>query len=125
MGCAARGAYGIRGPAGARALIMRAQITALAGRPWFLAAALFVLTALLYARTGSFEFVNFDDDSYVTRNPAVLDGLSASSVRWAWTTGHSANWHPLTWLSHMLDVQLFGLDAGAHHRTSALLHAEI
>jgi tetratricopeptide (TPR) repeat protein len=89
-----------------------------------LLAALLVLgTLALYARTLSFGFVNLDDDVYVTANPRVLAGLEAESVGWAFTTGHAANWHPLTWLSHMLDVELFDLDAGGHHATSAVLHA--
>src|SRR5262249_53924694 len=63
------------------------------------------------------------DDSYVLANPLVRGGLTWDGVRAAFTSGHAANWHPLTWLSHQLDVQLFGLDAGAHHRTNVLLHA--
>ena len=87
------------------------------------AALLFLATLILYWRTTAFEFVNLDDDLYVTRNEHVRDGLSIEGLRWAFTTGHAANWHPLTWLSHQLDVELFGLDAGAHHRTNAVLHA--
>ncbi len=68
------------------------------------------------------DFVNFDDDLYVTGNDHVREGLTADSVRWAFTTTHNANWFPLTWLSHMLDVQLFGLDARWHHLTNLLLH---
>src|SRR6185369_11614228 len=59
---------------------------------------------------------------YVTDNPTVEAGLTAEGVVWAFTRSHAANWHPLTWLSHMLDVELFGLDAGAHHVTNVLLH---
>ncbi len=92
-------------------------------RPAVLAALLFVLTLALYWRTGTFEFLNYDDDVYVTQNAHVRGGLTWAGARWAFTTGHGANWHPLTWLSHQLDVELFGLEAGAHHRTSAVLHA--
>jgi len=67
-------------------------------------------------------FINFDDTDYVTENVHVLKGLNGQSITWAFTTTEAANWHPLTWLSHMLDVQLFGLDAGKHHLTSLLLH---
>jgi Tfp pilus assembly protein PilF len=88
-----------------------------------LAVALFAVTLALTWRIGSFEFLNYDDDTYVTANPAVLEGLSPDGLRWALTSGHGANWHPVTWLSHQLDVTLFGLDAGAHHRTNAVLHA--
>ncbi len=92
-------------------------------RTALLGAALALVTLGLYAQVLGHDFVNFDDDVYVTENPQVLGGLSAKGVRWAFTTGYAANWHPLTWLSHMLDVELFDLDAGAHHATSALLHA--
>ena len=68
------------------------------------------------------DFVNFDDDKYVTANPWVQRGLALPSFRWAWTTTYLANWHPLTWLSHMLDWQLFGPAAGGHHATSLVLH---
>ena len=67
-------------------------------------------------------FINFDDTDYVTENVHVLKGLNGQSITWAFTTTEAANWHPLTWLSHMLDVQLFGLDAGKHHLTSLQLH---
>src|SRR5262245_46466554 len=96
---------------------------ALLRRPGILAALLFALTLGLYWRTSEFAFLNYDDDVYVTQNPGVRGGLTWAGVRWAFTTGHAANWHPVTWLSHQLDVQLFGLDAGAHHRTNAVLHA--
>lgn len=68
-------------------------------------------------------FVNFDDDAYVTENPHVSTGLSIANLRWALTATHSANWHPLTWLSHQLDCELFGLRPAGHHATSLLLHA--
>ena len=77
----------------------------------------------LYSPAFGHAFVSYDDGPYVTENPHVRAGLTRESVVWAFTEFHSANWHPLTWLSHMLDVELFGLDAGAHHRTGALLHA--
>ena len=68
-------------------------------------------------------FVNYDDQLYVTNNPVTQQGLSASSAAWAFTTVWAANWHPLTWLSVMLDVELFGLDPRGHHATSLALHA--
>ena len=67
-------------------------------------------------------FVNYDDDDYVTRNPQVSAGLTPESVRWAFTTPYMANWHPLTWLSHMLDCELFGLNPLRHHLTSLSFH---
>ncbi|EEF63466.1 tetratricopeptide repeat protein [Pedosphaera parvula] len=67
-------------------------------------------------------FNNYDDSQYLTENPAIKAGLTAESVEWAFTTGYAGNWHPLTWLSHMLDWQLFGAQAGPHHLISLLFH---
>lgn len=78
--------------------------------------------AAVYAQTGWHEFVHYDDNAYILDNPAVIGGLTVPGVRWAFGF-HAANWHPLTWLSHMLDCQLFGLWAGGHHLTSAGIHA--
>ena len=69
------------------------------------------------------DFVSFDDPDYVTENPYVLRGMSWANVAWAFTTPHAGNWHPLTWLSHILDVQLYGLKPQWHHLTSLLFHA--
>jgi len=77
---------------------------------------------LIYASVHRFELVNWDDPTYITENPMVLRGLSTSTVWWALTTGHSPYWHPLTWLSHLLDVSLFGSDAGAYHVVNLILH---
>jgi tetratricopeptide (TPR) repeat protein len=85
--------------------------------------ALACLTTVLYAPVRHHEFVNFDDPGYVNE-PHVREGLSIANARWAFTTLHFANYHPLTWLSHMADVTVFGRDnAGAHHVTNVLLHA--
>ncbi len=67
-------------------------------------------------------FVNYDDPEYVTENPHIQTGLTAANVRWAFTSQHGGNWHPLTSISHMLDVQLFGLRANRHHGINLLLH---
>ncbi len=67
-------------------------------------------------------FISFDDDDYLTANPVVRQGLTWDGVVWAFSAPRVYNWHPLTWLSHMLDVQLFGLNAGAHHLMGLLLH---
>ncbi len=67
-------------------------------------------------------FVNFDDESYITENQHVLHGLRARSIQWAFTSSHAANWHPLTWLSHMLDCEVFGLDSSGHHLSSVVIH---
>src|SRR5258708_5140291 len=65
-------------------------------------------------------FVEFDDPEYVTENHYVLTGLNWENVGWAFRTGHAGSWHPVTWLSHILDAQLFGLKPGGHHLTSLL-----
>ncbi len=85
--------------------------------------ALVACVAALYAPVLDYAFVRFDDPEYVTNNPFVATGLSLENVSRAWTAFHSSNWHPLTWMSHQLDVSLFGLDAGAHHGVNAALHA--
>jgi len=84
---------------------------------------LFALTLLLFARSCGNDFVNYDDPDYVTANPQVRAGLSLEGIRWAFTSGAASNWHPLTWLSHQLDVTLFGLNPRGHHATSVFLHA--
>jgi protein O-mannosyl-transferase len=68
-------------------------------------------------------FLNYDDDQYITNNPHVRTGLTWATVKWAFTTYDQANWHPLTWLSHALDCQLFGLNPAGHHYVNVLLHA--
>jgi Tfp pilus assembly protein PilF len=84
---------------------------------------LLVLVLASYARVGHFAFVDFDDSEYVYENPQVRAGLTLAGISWAFTTTYAANWHPLTWLSHMADVQMFGLEAGWHHRMNVLIHA--
>jgi Flp pilus assembly protein TadD len=86
------------------------------------ALAIAALAIAAYLPAFSNGFVNFDDDRYVTSNPMVR-GLSWEGVRWAFSTFYEGNWHPLTWLSHMLDGTLFGLDSRGHHATSIALHA--
>jgi len=81
-----------------------------------------VATLVLYNSVNQHPFVNYDDDRYVTENPHVRAGLSWETVRWAFSSTEQANWHPLTWLSHALDHQLFHLNAGGHHLTSLLIH---
>lgn len=80
-------------------------------------------TLALYSPVSQFDFINYDDPDYVTANRHARDGLSWQGLRWAFTTFHAGNWHPLTWLSHMADCQLFGLNPAAHHAVNALLHA--
>jgi len=80
------------------------------------------MTLAVFWPVVSFQFINVDDGVYVLNNTHVKEGLSRNNVGWALTSLEAANWHPLTWLSHMLDVQLFGLDPGKHHATSLLIH---
>jgi len=87
-----------------------------------IALVLAVATLAVYAPTVRHGFVDYDDDVYVFRNPHVVAGLTAESVAWAFTTMEVSYWHPLTWISHMLDCQIFGLRPAGHHLTSLALH---
>jgi tetratricopeptide (TPR) repeat protein len=78
---------------------------------------------LIFGQTGHHGFINYDDNDYVYENPQVSKGLTPEGIHWAFTSSHAHNWHPLTWLSHMLDVELYGLDPSGHHRTSVVFHA--
>ena len=85
---------------------------------------LFVASLLIFGQTIQHGFVNYDDNDYIYENPHVSGGLSVAGVCWAFTHSYASNWHPLTWLSHMLDCQIYGLNhPGGHHLTSVLLHA--
>ena len=77
---------------------------------------------LTFWRVNLSDFVSYDDTAYVTENSHIQSGLTLKGIEWAFTTGHASNWHPLTWLSHMLDVQLFGLNPGWHHFINLLFH---
>jgi tetratricopeptide (TPR) repeat protein len=91
-------------------------------RTALLALGLALATALAFAGATGAEFVSWDDPALVTRHPLVARGLSLEGLRWALFAEHGGNWHPLTSLSHMLDVELFGLDPAGHHATSLALH---
>jgi tetratricopeptide (TPR) repeat protein len=79
-------------------------------------------TLLVYWQVRNFDFVNYDDKIYVYENPHVLNGLTRSGIIWAFTTNHSANWHPLIWMSHMLDCELFGKNPGRMHLVNVVFH---
>ncbi len=79
-------------------------------------------TLAAFAPLGWNDFIALDDGEYIRFNPHVIHGLSLDNTLWAFSTGHAGNWHPLAWLSHQLDVELFGLRPGWHHLTSLLLH---
>jgi Flp pilus assembly protein TadD len=81
-----------------------------------------VATVALYYPVHSHPFVNYDDEGYISKNTHIQSGLQWETVSWAFTTYHESNWHPLTWLSHALDCQLFKLDPAGHHDTNLLLH---
>ncbi|MGC2109371.1 MAG: tetratricopeptide repeat protein [Candidatus Korobacteraceae bacterium] len=87
-----------------------------------LALILVVATVALYSRVNQFPFVNYDDGDYVTNNLHIQNGLDWDTVHWAFTTYAAANWHPVTWLSHALDCQLFDLNPGGPHDVNLLLH---
>jgi Flp pilus assembly protein TadD len=89
----------------------------------YLICLILVLTAVtVFWQVRNHEFINLDDSEYVTENRHVQNGLTLNSMIWAFTTTQVANWHPLTWLSHMLDCQLYGLNPKGHHLTNVFLH---
>jgi len=88
-----------------------------------LSVALLLLVFLAFSRVAANGFLNFDDELYVTDNPNVNAGLSREALGWALTSFHAGNWHPLTWFSHMIDVQVYGLNPRGHHLTNLLFHA--
>lgn len=88
-----------------------------------IAVALVIAVVAVYAQCTAHQFTRLDDPDYVVDNEHVNSGLSTANVRWAFTGIHASNWHPLTWISHMADVQMFGLDAGKHLMMNIALHA--
>ena len=93
------------------------------GRTAALCLLLFVLVAWVFLPSLCNDFVTYDDNMYVTENRAVQGGLTWANLTWAFQTTTAANWHPLTWVSHMADCQLYDLKPKGHHLTSLLLHA--
>jgi protein O-mannosyl-transferase len=85
--------------------------------------ALALVTVLCYSDLPRHAFINHDDQEYITQNPKVTAGLSWAGTVWAFTTGHASNWHPVTWLSHMLDCQVYGLNPTGHHLTNLGWHS--
>lgn len=81
-----------------------------------------LITLILYLPAYWYDFIYLDDYEYVMANPHVQDGITWDGIKWAFTTFHASNWHPLTWLSHMLDYSLFGLNPGSYHLVNVLLH---
>lgn len=93
------------------------------GRRWLVSAALALVTCLAYAGVVHCGFVDYDDPSYILKNTSIQHGLHWSSVVWAFTTGWASNWHPLTWISHMVDFDLFGRQPLGYHMENVLWHA--
>jgi len=93
-------------------------------RVWLIAIAVALagVTIAAYTPVWQFAFVALDDPQYVYANANIAKGLTADSIAWALKTGHEANWHPLTWMSHALDISLFGLNSGMHHLVGLLFH---
>src|ERR1019366_94429 len=89
---------------------------------WILALVLAAATVTVYSQVRHQPFLNYDDDAYVTENSHVQSGLNWNTVKWAFTTYEFVNWHPLTWISHALDYQMFQLDPGGDHESSVALH---
>ena len=100
----------------------RAAWTEKLQRPNVLCLLLAAVTLAVFLPVARHGYVNYDDSDYVTTNTHVQSGLKWENVVWAFQSGHASNWHPLTWISHMLDVQLFGEKAGAHHLVSVAFH---
>jgi tetratricopeptide (TPR) repeat protein len=92
-------------------------------RPRVVGLALALVTLLVYLPVTRDNFLNYDDDDYVTENQVVQNGLTWTGIEWAFTTGRASNWHPVTWLSHMTDCELFRLNPGGHHFVNVLFHA--
>jgi protein O-mannosyl-transferase len=84
--------------------------------------ALIAVNLAVYAPVRQYEFVSIDDPAYVSENPHISGGVTWPGIAWAFSSGYAANWHPLTWLSHMLDVHVFGMNAGRHHLINLALH---
>ena len=91
-------------------------------KPVVLSSLLMLATLLVYAPTFHHAFLDFDDGQYVTQNEHVRTGFSLNNIAWAFTSFYASNWHPITWLSHIADCQMFGLNPGAHHGVNLALH---
>jgi hypothetical protein len=81
-----------------------------------------LVTLILYWPVTGHQFINLDDAPYITHNPHVQSGLTWRAIVWAFQTGYAGNWHPVTWISHMIDCQIFGLNPAGHHLVSLLFH---
>jgi len=99
------------------------MLSRLFSRKTAFAVLLIVVTCAVYWQVVGNDFIAYDDDAYIYENPFIRTGGSLASITWAFGTFHAANWHPVTWLSHILDVRLFGMAPAGHHAMSVLFHA--
>ena len=102
--------------------ILKSRLVSAWSRPFFPCLLLAAMTLLVFWPVTRCDFINYDDPDYFTANPHVLSGLTSGGVHWAFTTGHASNWHPLTWLSLMLDVEWSGKNPAGPHFTNLLFH---
>ena len=109
--------------AGAGVAFQGKHFGAAKARPRIIGWLLALVTLLVYLPVCRDQFINYDDNDYVTENQVVQNGLTPAGIEWAFTTRHAGNWHPLTWVSHLLDCELFGLNPGPQHYVSVLFHA--
>jgi tetratricopeptide (TPR) repeat protein len=91
-------------------------------REFYVGLFLVLVTLALFGQVGRHDFIHYDDPEYVTENPHISGGLSLEAVRWAFSTGYAGNWHPVTWISHMVDISLFGQRSSAHHLMNVAYH---
>jgi len=91
-------------------------------RDLFICLFLIFANMAVYGQVRNYDFINFDDDDYVYNNQHIQAGFTSESILWAITASHAGNWHPVTWLSHIADIELYGMNPGQHHLTNLLFH---
>ena len=117
-----RKAVGFRTAAKGRSAVSRSRATTFGGPNLLILLGLAVMTFAIYAQVIGHQFITLDDDAYIKENAVVNRGVTPAGVTWAFTTFDQGNWHPLTWIAHMIDTQLFGMNAGGHLLVNALIH---
>src|ERR1041385_7278734 len=106
-----------------RSAISLSHTRTLTGTDLLILLGLAVVTFGIYVQVIGHQFITLDDPTYIQENPMVNRGVTSAGLVWAFTTFYATNWHPLTWISHMIDCQLFGMNAGRHLLVNALIHA--
>src|SRR5205814_8497042 len=116
----------VNGPTAANGLIAKSfedRHIATSARPdLFIVLGLAVITFGIYAQVIRHQFITLDDGVYIKDNPMVNRGVTLAGLAWAFTTFYEGNWHPLTWIAHMIDSQLFDMNAGGHLLVNVLIH---